>query len=554
MNPLIEGQDYIVYHFDGNNNDKDDIAALPVAAAIANSAGLEDKSFMFYNNNLSEVNNNAQVENMRKSAAFAEELGITTFDYQENTTAATNELVQIFNSGKNVLSLEGGPMEAVYRALEQTSFANLDNITLVSHSSWNENRNVINKPGVTEARTWTDLKADFPQVEFIDIKDQNGSGDSGFNSSGWNWLDQTADPVLVEMRERMKDAGPKFNDPSDAGMLFYAITGDESADPNDAQAYFESNPPSFTIGNGGGLPPTNPNPNPPINNNSLVIEAEDMQLSGGYRVEAISAASGGEVITLRGGSNDETGGATFDFTGATGTYNLKINYFDENDGVGQLTLKQENQQIISFELNQQLGSPLASEQTLTSREIPNLFISSGDTFQIEGIEQGSPQTAEHVRIDSVEFISIPNPLPNNNPVLIEAEDMQLSGAYRVEAINAASGGEVISLRGGSNTDTGEATFDFTGATGTYDIKINYFDENDGVGQLTLEQENQQVISFELNQQLGSALASAQTLTSIEISDISISLGDTFRLVGIEQGSPQTAEHVRVDSIEFIPSI
>ena len=72
--------------------------------------------------------------------------------------------------------------------------------------------------------------------------------------------------------------------------------------------------------------------------------------------------------------------------------------------MGQLTIDQGSDQLISFQLDQQLGSPLANEQTMTSIEIPDVFVSSGDSFRVEGIEQGSLNTAEHVRIDSIEFI------------------------------------------------------------------------------------------------------------------------------------------------------
>ena len=101
MNKInIADFDQIISHFDGNNNDKDDIAALPIAATILQGAGLQNKSTFFYNNNLGEPNNQSQVKAMRKSAAFAEKLGIDTFDYQANTQQATNELVKILNSGQ----------------------------------------------------------------------------------------------------------------------------------------------------------------------------------------------------------------------------------------------------------------------------------------------------------------------------------------------------------------------------------------------------------------------------------------------------------------------
>ena len=244
--------DYIVSQFDGNNNDKDDIAALPIAAALTNARGLQQKSIFFYNNNLSEPNDKNQLKQMRKSAAFAEKLGIETVDYQTDLSAATNKLVQIFNSGKKVLSLEGGPMEAVYRALEQTSKEKLSNITLVSHSNWNEERDEGSRPGGGKPRTWQDIKNNFPDVTLIQVADQNGvwlgsyhDDDTGFQNPDWTWLDSTTNSVLREARALMANAESKVNDPSDAGMHFFVFTGNETGDPNDAQEFFTTNPPEF---------------------------------------------------------------------------------------------------------------------------------------------------------------------------------------------------------------------------------------------------------------------------------------------------------------------
>ena len=237
----LEQYDQIVSHFDGNNNDKDDIAALPVAAALLDAADLENKSSFFYNNNLGEPNDPSQVTSMRESAAFASKLGIDIYDYQANTQAATNKLVDVLNSGDRVLAIEGGPMEAIYRGLERTSPKNRSNITLLSHSSWNEERDLATKNGVDDVRTWSDILADFPEVETIEIKSQNRY----FYDDNWQWLDSTDNEVLQEVRSLMENAKFKVNDPSDAGMHFYAITGNENGTPYDVKRFFDNNPLSF---------------------------------------------------------------------------------------------------------------------------------------------------------------------------------------------------------------------------------------------------------------------------------------------------------------------
>ncbi|MGF1523109.1 MAG: hypothetical protein ACFBSF_12410 [Leptolyngbyaceae cyanobacterium] len=238
---LIGQFDYIVSHFDGDAVDKDDVAALPIVGLLLNSAGLASKSTVFYNNNLSAPGASLQVQQMRNSAAFVETLGIATYDYEANATAATDALVAILNSGKKVLILEGGPMEATYQALAQVSPANRANITQISHGLFNE---------VTGPLTWEDIQNDFPEVTQIEIVDQNGRTDSeGFKSSLWNWLDSTSDPLLQEARTLMNQVmnqNQKQNDPSDAGMHFYALTGNEFGTPLDAQDFFEMYPPSNT--------------------------------------------------------------------------------------------------------------------------------------------------------------------------------------------------------------------------------------------------------------------------------------------------------------------
>lgn len=63
-------------------------------------------------------------------------------------------------------------------------------------------------------------------------------------------------------------------------------------------------------------------------------------------------------------------------------------------------------------------------------------------------------------------------------IRIEAEDMGLTN-YRTESGSFASGGKLVSLAGASGP-IGTAKGVFTGGSGSYDIVIGYYDENDGV--------------------------------------------------------------------------
>ncbi len=164
-------------------------------------------------------------------------------------------------------------------------------------------------------------------------------------------------------------------------------------------------------------------------NKTLLLEAEDMLLTGGYRVENNQFASDGKVISLHGGDNNDVGGASFEFDGNDGKYDLKITYFDENDGVGQIKLKHDDKTLKSFQLDRQLGSAVADEQTKTTLEIENLEINKGDEFTLEGIEQGSQWTAEHTRIDHIEFIPTkttpPPPTQSEKPTAVKPVEVEL---------------------------------------------------------------------------------------------------------------------------------
>ena len=71
----------------------------------------------------------------------------------------------------------------------------------------------------------------------------------------------------------------------------------------------------------------------------IILQAEAATNIVNYRTENLGVASGGQVLSFFGGSNNETGSATFGFNEAAGTYNIIVGAFDENDGLASFSLQ-----------------------------------------------------------------------------------------------------------------------------------------------------------------------------------------------------------------------
>jgi hypothetical protein len=140
---------------------------------------------------------------------------------------------------------------------------------------------------------------------------------------------------------------------------------------------------------------------------SVRYEAEQLSLSG-FQIEsaANSGASGGKQIAIKGGGG-KSGTATGVFNGSSGTYQVKVGYFDENDGQSSATVTV-NGKATSFKFDRDLSSSLANSKTLTNRVTHNTIdLKSGDRFQISA--QANRQ--ELARFDYIEF----SPLTGSKP-------------------------------------------------------------------------------------------------------------------------------------------
>jgi beta-glucanase (GH16 family) len=135
---------------------------------------------------------------------------------------------------------------------------------------------------------------------------------------------------------------------------------------------------------------------------SLSIEAENMALIN-YQVNANSAASGGNLIKLN--ASGLTGSATTNFSGTTGSYDVKVWYFDENDGASTFRLYIGGSLVDEWVANLDLGSADPVTATRVSRILNGISITNGAEIRLEAVQNNQ----EWGRFDSIEFTPIIGP-------------------------------------------------------------------------------------------------------------------------------------------------
>ena len=275
------------------------------------------------------------------------------------------------------------------------------------------------------------------------------------------------------------------------------------------------------------------NPPPPPAATTVRFEAEDLNTI--YDVENVSGASGGQVWSVVYGPSGETGSGTFNFSGQAGLYDVVVGYYDENDGVGQLKVRQSGTLLDQWDLDQNLGSASPDNDTFATRTVASgVQVNPGETFKIIGTENGG----EYARVDYIEFVPVAPQI-----VRVEAEDMTLTNFY-LQPEPGFSGDTVVRL---PETTSGTASFDFNGPSGQYDIFVSYWDENDGASTFQVDQGTTQLDQWVANQNVGATHVSTENRTVA--TNLQVDSGDSFTLSATSEGG----EFARIDYIEFVPA-
>jgi hypothetical protein len=263
------------------------------------------------------------------------------------------------------------------------------------------------------------------------------------------------------------------------------------------------------------------------------------------------------------------------------TYNLRIDSFDEKDGVGSIKVqvkdssgKIELDQTIT--LSESTSSPVPNKDNARSYFIGELDLDPTDTITIIGTTNQN----EFVRIDSLTFEPseatpltsqiTSRPSVSRSPNVIEAEEINsnnITGYQEADFTQAGSRG--LSLLGTEETEgtikgTISLKADDYGLKGNYNLRINSFDENDGEGSIQVEVKDSSG-NIELDQTItldentSSPFPTNYTARSYVIKDLDLDGSETITITGIadtSQADPNDSsrggEFTRIDNLVFNP--
>jgi alpha-glucuronidase len=135
-----------------------------------------------------------------------------------------------------------------------------------------------------------------------------------------------------------------------------------------------------------------------VGNHPDRIEAEAMQLRGYIAMDVLpwENASGGQGIEC---AKTSACAASFHFDRTAGTYELDVQYFDQNNGESKFRIFVGDRQVDEWMANDHLPATKPGGDSSTRRRIPGLALRPGDEIRIEGTADGD----EHAPLDYVEL-------------------------------------------------------------------------------------------------------------------------------------------------------
>lgn len=133
----------------------------------------------------------------------------------------------------------------------------------------------------------------------------------------------------------------------------------------------------------------------PAPGDSFEIEAEALQILGGFSVVANGAGSGRAVLQHTEGTEAR---ALYEVQQA-GRFDLTLGYFDETDGISSLRVLLNGVEIDAFDWDSDRGGVLASAESRAERVLQGIDLAVGDRLEFVGHGDGG----EPLRLDRLSF-------------------------------------------------------------------------------------------------------------------------------------------------------
>jgi hypothetical protein len=323
----------IAYSADGNHNDPDDWAASPMALAIFAEAGLKPPLVHFdYNCILPDTNpewEKTHADSVLGTMArygYDPSIFIDCRQDLEKAVATLTKAISASSADDPLYLIVAGPVEVPYLAIERSQPDKRRHVYCISHSRWND--------GYASKYKFTHTKRRLIEtgINWIQIRDQNrllslspyGTPGPPESFQPFYWLRDAGDEKLRFLWERMLVSTRP--DPSDAGMAYFLVTGDEDADPAKLRRLLADH----IV------------PDPIVARSTIRLEAENFRRLDGYEVEdrndrtashrlAVRPVTGRDAASIR---------TTFrePFAALRGQYDVELRYFSEKGRGCQLSL------------------------------------------------------------------------------------------------------------------------------------------------------------------------------------------------------------------------
>jgi len=175
---------------------------------------------------------------------------------------------------------------------------------------------------------------------------------------------------------------------------------------------------------------------------------------------------------------------------------------------------------------------------------PRADFFGSDSFNYTAFDADGDKDTGTVTLNVEDDGTDPPPPPTEFPAMgvgkTQLEALTLN-KFTLISLKTADGGVAVENRTKDVEATAKGTF--TGETGTYTVRVTYYDESDGASPMGIRVDGVTQASWIADKQLGSTGSDAKTLTFFE-AQLNLAHGSTFEFYGTRNN----AELVRVDHI------